>query len=268
MVDRTLLVYLVLLTSSVPLVLAQQPKNLGIQETVTLSIPERRGGFAVQLPIKCSPNGEIYVRFTYADSEPELTRISEDGRHISLLRLNRVPEFSDAGIYDFAPGDDGEMFFLTGHGAPHIPTTYYVAHFRRDGAYDSSLRLDTTFRRDFEPMQLAAFSTGEFFVAGFAKGHSNALEPFTAMFTAGGQFQRELVLPGDVGKKEITIADASPGQSLTEEEGLRGLLEISHLQLADDGNVYLMRNTPQGPVFAISAGGMVQRIPLDLPPEN
>src|SRR5580693_8910129 len=91
-------------------------------------------GFAVQLPIKCGPDGTIYVRFAEAGLEPSVTLIREDGKIASSIRVSAIPEVSGSDFYDFAPGN-GDVFVLSGQGKPHSQTTYHISRFKADGTY-------------------------------------------------------------------------------------------------------------------------------------
>jgi hypothetical protein len=239
---------------------SQDFKDLRYIDKVPIAI--KKAGFAVQLPMKCGPDGTVYVRFAEADTEPAVTLISEDGKLVSSIHLSAIPEFSENDFLDFAPAG-GEVFVLSANGRPHIPTTYYLSRFKTDGTYISSSTVDISFRPDFEPRQIAAFPSGNLLVAGMVRGHDVPFAPFTAIFTDSGQFLREVTF-----KQDVTDQDAKQEPSeekLPWAQQIRDLLDVTFLQTADDGNVYLMRHTPQGPVFAVSPGGSVRRIVLKPP---
>jgi hypothetical protein len=222
-------------------------------------------GFAVQLPIKCGPDGTIYVRFAEAGLEPSVTLIREDGKIASSIRVSAIPEVSGSDFYDFAPGN-GDVFVLSGQGKPHSQTTYHISRFKADGTYVSSVKADTAFRPDFEPRQIAAFPSGGLLIAGITKGHEMPFVPFAAIFGEDGGFQRQIIFAGDVTEKNATQAPSDT--SFSEAERVRNLLDVSYLQTADDGNAYVMRHTPRGPVFVVSPGGSVRRVALVPPVES
>jgi hypothetical protein len=111
--------------------------------------------------------------------------------------LSGIPELSQNDFYDFAPGN-GDVFLLSGQGKPHTQPTYYISRFKTDGTYVSSVKLDTEFRPDFEPKQIAAFPSGDLLIAGIAKGHEVPFVPFTAIFGADGEFKRQVAFENDV----------------------------------------------------------------------
>jgi len=110
---------------------------------------------------------------------------------------------------------------------------------------------------------IAVFGTGDLLVAGIAKGHDVPFVPLTAIFGSDGEFRRQIILSGDVSDKDAKEKQADA--KLSEAQRMRDLLDVTFLQKADDGNVYVMRHTPKGPVFVISPGGEVQRVTLRPP---
>lgn len=244
---------------------AQAFKSLTYIDKVPVPHNEVNGSFAIRLPTKCGPDGTIYVRFAGMDREPALNLIRQDGKLASSIRLNEVHELWENHLDDFAPGD-GEVFVLSKRGKRHAPTTYYISRFKIDGTYVSSAKLDTDFRPDFEPKQIAAFPSGELLIAGMAKGHDVPFVPFTAIFGANGEFQREVGLKSDVNEKHAKGEPSNAGLSPAEQ--MQYLLDVTYLQTADDGNIYLMRHTPSGPVFVVSPGGSVRKVALVPPIEG
>lgn len=241
---------------------AQDFSSLTYLDQVPVVGYKAESGFAVQQPMKCGLDGVLYVRFASGNSERAVTLIGADGKILSNIRLSEIPEFSQNDFYDFAPAN-GEVFVLSGKGKPHSPTIYYVSRFKIDGTYVSSAVVDIGFRPDFEPRDLAAFPSGNLLIAGMAKGHDVPFVPFTAIFTETGQFLRQVILKDDVTDKD---ANQKPiDSSFTPAQRERNLIEVTFLRTADDGNVYLTRNTPRGPVFIVAPGGSARRVPLAPP---
>jgi hypothetical protein len=244
---------------------AQDFKSLTYSAKLPVPTNFVKNGFAVQLPMKCAQDGTIFVRFAQAGSEPAVTLIQAEGKVASNIRLSAIPEFSQNDFYDFAPGN-GYVFVLSGQGKPHVPSSYYISRFKTDGTYVASVKIDTGFRPDFEPVHIAAFSSGDLLLSGMVKGHDSPTVPFVGIFTSSGEFRREVVLKDDVTDKDAK--ERAPNADFTAEEQVRNLLEVSYLQTADDGNAYLMRHTPSGPVFVISPGGSARRVRLSPPAQD
>jgi hypothetical protein len=228
-------------------------------------IPGKKDGYAVQLPMKCAPDGTLYVRFAEATAEPAVTLIQEDGKIASTIRLSAIPDFSENDLYDFSPAN-GQVLVLSGKGKPHNPTTYYISRFKIDGTYISSAIVDIGARPDFEPREIAAFSSGNLVLGGIAKGHDVPYVPFMGIFSEDGQLRREVSLKGDVSEEDLKQKRLDTQVSWAQE--IRDFLAVTFVQNADDGNIYVMRHTPSGPVFVVSPGGAVRRIPLIPPAEH
>ena len=243
---------------------AQDFRSLRYLDQVPVPSYKTEGGFAVQQPMKCGLDGVLYVRFASASSEPAVTLIGDDGKVISNIRLSKIPEFSQNDFYDVAPAN-GEVFVLSGKGKLHSPTmtNYYVSRFKIDGTYISSAALDIGFRPDFEPRGLAAFPSGNLLISGMAKGHDVPFVPFAAIFTETGQFLHQVILNDDVTDKDARQKPTDSSFSPVQQE--RNLIEVTFLRTADDGNVYLTRNTPRGPVFIVAPGGSARRVTLAPP---
>jgi hypothetical protein len=259
--NKIALGWLMLACASVA-VRAQDFKSLAFLEKFPVAHSQVHGNFAVQLPMKCGPDGAIYVRFAGAGSEPAITSIGQDGKIVAIIRLSEIPEFSENDLYDFATGN-GEVLVLSGHGKPQVETKYYVSRFKADGTYVSSVKVDIGFRPDFEPLHIAEFLSGDLLIAGTAKGHDVPFVPFTGIFGADGEFRRQVVLEDDVTKKDARQKASDP--IFPDADRMRNLIDVSYLQTGDDGNVYLMRHAQRGPVFVVAPGGSVRRLALSPP---
>jgi hypothetical protein len=134
-------------------------KSLALTDKVPVPRDQANGSFAVQLPMKCDPEGTIYVRFAGMGLQSSVLLIREDGKIASSIGLSGIPELSKNDFYDFAPGN-GDVFLLSGQGKPHTQPTYYISRFKTDGTYVSSvcsIRLQAGFRTQAIP----AFPSGD-----------------------------------------------------------------------------------------------------------
>ena len=75
--SKSLMIFLALATLPAH---SQGFKNLTYVDSVVIASDRTQAGFAVQLPIKCSADRQIYVRFAAADSESSVTLIGGDGK--------------------------------------------------------------------------------------------------------------------------------------------------------------------------------------------
>ncbi|MGA8732865.1 MAG: hypothetical protein WB558_02990 [Terriglobales bacterium] len=237
-------------------------------------LPEQHSqrGVAVKAPVKCSPTGDLYVEFEGGGAEPGVSVISEDRGHINRFDLERIPELEGAQIRDFAPGTNHDLFLLSARNTGERgPTQYYIAHLK-EGSSTSVTKLDV--KPGFRLNQMTVLGSDNFLISGFFGWQHQHAEPFVAIFDTGGQFVRELALEGDLKPRNqspnVTGKDPLGGSA---EDAARSdiksveWLELSSLQTAQDGSAYLMRYSPEGPVFTISPGGAVRRTALK-PPEK
>src|SRR5215469_2794914 len=79
----------------------QAVKSLTYFDKLALPLNQENGAFAVRLPMKCGPDGTIYLRFAGTSVDPSIT-IIRDGK-IASIALTQILEFSESGILDFAP---------------------------------------------------------------------------------------------------------------------------------------------------------------------
>ncbi|MGB7585436.1 MAG: hypothetical protein WBM11_11365 [Terriglobales bacterium] len=250
---------------------AQEPRDLVVTDVTP--IPERHpqsGGLAVRVPVKCSPNGELFLEFVGGGVEPGVSVVSEDRQHIFRFGLTQGSGLEGSLLQDFAPGASHDLFLLLSrlaseNGTPR-PVEHLVVHLK-EGASSSVTKLDL--KPGFELRQIALLGGDHFVVSGFFGGHLHP-ESFTAIFDAAGQLLQKLTLPGDVNadRQPPNVTGkipSAPSEMARAEKAAAGWLEASSLQTADDGSAYLARNTPQGPVFIISPGGAVRRVILNAP---
>ncbi len=148
-------------------------------------------------------------------------------------------------------------------GDPSSSVTYIV-RFRPSGDR-SIVKLSDSRSGLFHGRQLAVFGSGDFFVSGFLQGASNAT---AFIFNNSGQVVKELTFANDVrleepNQRHPSLKDLS-GQPTSEVE-FRDRVEASWAQTSSDGNVYLARTDPKGPVFIVTPGGKVTRMALKPP---
>jgi hypothetical protein len=258
--SRYIHAHLALLMSMSIAATAQQARQLSIIDSVQL--PEQQEhGLAVMMPMKCSASGELYVRFSRGDRENGVTVVSEDRQHVVHLSPSQVPDMIGSSPLDFAPGLDHDAFLLVV--APRSPVAYYIVTLK-DNAASTVTRLDT--QPGLELHQFAVLGADHFVISGYFRLGGEGPKPFTGIFDSRGQLQKEIALPGDLDSKAVAKSKLMP-ESQSAEDGFAGWLEVSSLQTADDGSVYVTRHGPEGPVFLISAGGTVRRVRLR-PPEK
>lgn len=208
-------------------------------------------------PIKSDLDGNIFLRAldTSSPGSGPILRIGPDGgKAVQFL----VP--SGAELTDYAPGTGGELYIMAlGPKVPEYKLTQYFS--------DGTVKSTTTIESPFRPLQFAVFRSGELLVSGIEEppqGQSgkSAGKPRIALFSAGGSWIKDIAVendtklptPGGNSKDPIADFDAEIAVSMTD------------AQTGDDGNIYLNRHTPTGPIFVVtSAGAIARRIPLHPP---
>jgi hypothetical protein len=270
-----------------------QPRlKLEVVETIPLnnlsdSIPTR---------LRCDADGNLYLPTGGGGMAAGAVRVSREGKPNVLFSLDSVPEISKPLVAhyppyfgDFAITPNGDLYAVTGR----IRKLYYVdsegrpaetpkdadeqggqsekesepnkikvadweshiVRFDADGKYRSTLNLDPF----IQPGQIAALSSGGFFLAGrmLAEIPTKPSHPFAAMFDSRGQLIQEISFPISTDK---TNADGKKKQkNQTGEVSIPGTAEAG-----DDGNIYLLpgaRGAPggQATVYVVSPGGEIVR---------
>lgn len=220
---------------------------------------------SIVVPVKCNPSGDISVRVSGGGRGPIL-KIARVGRRIVRFSIDTVPGLLEARIYDFATGVFGDIYVLARDNRKQT----YIVHFADDGQYKSKHILDAR----LQPGQIAVFRSGQLLIAGQhepAEGEEGInAKPFIGIFNESGKLLKELSLRKDVEPKlskssESQGGDADrPGPDRTYEEAT----VLSSAVGAEDGNIYFMRHTPNGPVFVVSPSGGVRRIDLSPPKDT
>ncbi len=255
-----LITYVVWATATVAVADCQE--NLSLVTTDVVPVASDHG-LNHLLPVKSGAEGQILIRFDV----DTVTSIAADGKRVWDASLTQVPELTNAGLSDFAAGDGDEVYLLAERqevpGDPSSSVTYIV-RFRPSGDR-SIVKLSDSRSGPFHGRQLAVFGSGDFFVSGFLQGASNAT---AFIFNNSGQVVKELTFANDVrleepNQRHPSLKDLS-GQPTSEVE-FRDRVEASWAQTSSDGNVYLARTDPKGPVFIVTPGGKVTRMALKPP---
>jgi hypothetical protein len=240
--------------------LSQRIEHLSIVNSSRVS-EKQDIGLAIVEPMKCSPEGELYVRFARGAPEAGVSIVSTDGQ-VHRLTLSALPELNGSTYLDYAPGPRGSAYLLVAkRKTPRTEVEYRVVtlHESRTSTF---IKLDTP--PELALRQIATLGSNAFVVSGYARTRDKGTQSFIAIFDDRGQFERRVPLAGDLDAKHLTrLGVISKNANST--DAVADWLEVSSLQTADDGAVYLMRRSPEGPVFLISPGAEVRKISLKAP---
>jgi hypothetical protein len=223
------------------------------------------------IPIKSAENG---VLLRTSSSGP--TYLSFDGQKRVLFNLSQVPGMANAVAQDFASDGGGVILLLT-NTKEDGQAEYAIAKFDVDGTFRAVDKIDLK-GHDFVPYKIAAFSSGEFLIAGSKEDRHAAA---TLLFNDRGQLLRELKLEGDItfpqdrSDNDQHLSDNDPHANRVPQKfspqtatgPIRFMLDLntSMVDRTDEGDVYLLRRDLSGPMFLIHSNGEVHRVQLPAP---
>ena len=220
---------------------------------------------AIIAPMKCGADGQMFIRFADDAQGSSISIISLYEEAAFSVSASEVNDVKDGHVEDFAPGPGGETYLLLSRQTKPGQEEEYIAKFDDAGAYVSATKLSI----DFHARRLAIFANAqEFVITGYTlkgKGLPNVpVLPITVLFDSAGQLLRYVTLPQDI-QDNVKVKHFHEGGHTIPQHAV---IDMSSLQASNDGNIYLMRATPTGPVYSISPGGAVHRIALIPPGER
>jgi hypothetical protein len=226
------------------------------------------------IPAKCDLAGNAWVRIAgdKVGAGPIL-RISPDGKTLVKYTLDAIPPevAADARIRSFAPGAGDELVVLLEKQGEE--TQHYLVRYGSDGEFRSSSRLDAPLRPSF----LGTFPSGDLLIGGdelppdpktlpAGTPISPNLKGFVGIFNNRGLLLRRIALKGDLKPKDQKAKNPAGDPYFKQDIEYRTAIVLSSAETGEDGNVYLMRNTPTGPVYVISPSGTVYKSISLIPP--
>jgi hypothetical protein len=160
--------------------------------------------------------------------------------------------------WSFAVAPDGDVYELV---FPH-EINRYVFTYKGDGTFKSAIKLNPGFV--WFPGKLAVFASGQMLVTGseYDKDVTAEKWPFTGIFGADGSLLKEVKLEDDQTLRDMAVA----GDARVKEAGMPGnqAIDFTQVEMAQDGNAYLMRWTNPAIIYAISPSGeVVRRLKID-----
>lgn len=135
----------------------------------------------------------------------------------------------------------------------------YIARFDRDGAYRGALKLDFNFR----PMQLSAFESGNFVIAGVDDNST----PRVGLLNSSGQLMKYLQLPKDITDRQKST-EKSFERSGLHAPGLHASVDVIAMFAkfySYKGNVLLVRAGNTTPIYEIRESGEVRAVRVKTP---
>jgi hypothetical protein len=229
---------------------------LSPKEDISTSLPDEVGASDEQ----CDASGNVYFSISQNGRNEFLGLTSRGVVSFSAQKIIDIPSpeterayVTSSGLYVLTTGreparredqeeSDSLKTFLAGQG-PRL----YIARFDLDGSYKSALKLDFK----FISLQLAAFDSGSFLVAGLDEGKAARV----ALLDSTGQMLKYLELPKDVADNPKSASKSFAPFGLRSEEPpsseeiamsgwalpYRGA--VLFLREADFSRIYEIRNT-------------------------
>ncbi len=204
--------------------------------------------------VKCDGDGNVFFLSDTAGVSG-IHKLNRKGERLAIFEADSNPDLKiDSAVhYALEPGG-GEVYQLV---FPH-EINRYVFVYKSDGTFKSAVNLQPGFA--FFPGKLAVFPSRQFLVSGmeYDSDKAAAMWPFTGIFAADGRLLKELELGDEKDLHDLAVSGdarfASPGHA-------KGNLAVSNgqLEVADDGNAYLMRGTNPAIFYVVSPGGEVVR---------
>lgn len=218
----------------------------------TVTAPSEMAGLA-RPPLKCDDAGNVYLR---TDSEPQsaIHKLNSKGESVALYQATSSTMKIDVASYFDVDADGRELYELV---YPH-EISRYVFVYGDNGELKSSVKLQPGF--PFMPSKLAAFPSGEYLVSGleYDEDKTAAMWPFTGIFGADGRLLKELELEDDKTLHDMA-ASGDTRVAVAGHPGSNRAVSGSEIEIAGDGNAYLMRWTAPPIFYAITPGGEVLR---------
>jgi hypothetical protein len=213
---------------------------------------------------RCDAGSSVYLQQYSPTGTQPILKVSRDGQRTVRFSVDAVPGLQAADIVNFAPDRSGQLFLLVNQKEEH-----FVARFDRDGKYVSRFRTP----EPLLPTGLAVFSSGDFLLSGYevlnGSSQTRQLRPMLALVDDDGRLIRRVGTGGsDIQHpqppKHEPVDDPRKSPDVEFAQAIGG----SVLESGDDGNVYVMRGTPQGPILVVSAAGELLRTLRLTPPEG
>ena len=222
-------------------------------------------GAAMQLPIRCDDDGNVYLRFYHSKGAPQepIHKFNRKGEHVAAYSITSDTEFTGKGKagLDFAVDKDGAVYQL-GIGDEG---NNYIIRYGKDGTIKSKTKLQAT----FTPYHFQPFESGNFLIIGADRetdANLNTHALYTGIFDQNGILIKKVGFSDD---KDYQLA-ADRGDAEFAEPGRAGggnfVAERGSLALGSDGNVYVVRWATPTKIYVVSpAGEVVRTISIESP---
>ncbi len=230
--------------------------NLALLTTAKTALNAEAFGF----PLKCDQDDNLYLKNS-VDGVPGIHKLNPAGKQLVVVQpKTATPEVNIAIAHYFSIARSGDVYqYVNSWDKPH----HLVYVYKSDGSFKSYVKLQESF--PWTPAQVAAFPSGNLLVTGleYDQDRKAAKWPFTGIFSSDGTLLKEVKLEDDDAIHDM----AAVGDSRVVSPGVPGVnsaIGLGQVDLANDGNIYVMRRLSPAIVYAISPeGGVVRRFTVD-----
>jgi hypothetical protein len=233
---------------------AAKPVNRHLVRVETITTSSETVGL-FRLPLRCDGDGNLYLHTDSAGASA-IHKLNAKGEKLALFEASPNPNFPkiDVASHFDLEGDGSEVHEIV---FPH-EISRYVFVFSSDGTLKSTVKLQPGF--PFMPGKLAVFPTGQYLISGlkYDADRTAAMWPFNGIFAADGRLLKEIELRDDKTLHDMA-ASGDARAALPGNPHANRAISNSQVEVADDGNAYLMRWTNPAIFYAISPGGEVVR---------
>lgn len=211
-----------------------------------------RGESATALsgPVKCSPDGHVFLRQAEEHSfGTAVLRISADGSNRTRFGLQNVPSFADGLLVDFFV-QHGKVYLLAEKSRP--AGRLYVISVDSKGSASTPIEVQS----DVKARQIGVFQSGEFLILGRQNDSEGHSRPFIGIFGPDGSLRKKIKLEKDPSALSGENPDNTSGSA---QRGLPAntIIALTKVEAAPQGNLFIMRYSPNGPVYSVNAAGEV-----------
>jgi hypothetical protein len=207
------------------------------------------------MPIECDLDGNIYLK-TDNDGISSIHKLTPKGERAAAFMASACPDIRVQVGGFFTVGLDNRVYQVA---FPEDEPKRYVLVFNPDGSCHSKIKLDVALW--FIPYQIATYPSGTMLITGLrssADPEVQATWPYTALFSSSGSLLKAIDLEDDAELHKHAAAGDPKYSSPTNPSGNTAIAR-GVMQVARDGNVYLMRRVSPALIYGISEGGAVVR---------
>jgi hypothetical protein len=209
-------------------------------------------------PFRCDAEGNVYL---YNNLKAAIVqKVNRKGEPVGSFQARPNTDKTIDIASKFAVAANGDFYQLT---FPH-ELSRYVFTYKSDGTFKSAIKLEPGF--PWMPSAIDVFPSGQMLISGleYDKDRTAAMWPVTGIFSADGRLLKEVKLEDDetlhdmaaAGDARVSMPGLPPQSNLA--------VSASQIEMAEDGNAYLMRWTNPAIIYAISPGGeVIRRIKID-----